>query len=219
MTRKTKGVLLLSLPLVLIVSILLAFVIINTLLQAAVPVGPLEGFIPHAYAQDMVTSPESDMIDIMRSTMNYGLGFLGTLSLIAILVCVPLGIYFLMTSDRDGNYSHLRCDPDFKNLSDEQLKYIDGVSWGAFFGAFIWPLSTGLYWWALGRIVPLFNIYVFFKLWFAGRRLSWKALQPMSFEDFRKRQNLAAWILVAFVGFPFLAIIIGTVVVAISQPM
>lgn len=217
MTRKQKGIFLIILPFIIVGIVLLSFVIINTLLQASVPTGISSTFelIPQALAQEsfngnivpeeivMATRGEDSLIDLIRSMTNYFLGFLGIFTIFgSIFLFWPLGIYYIVTADHKATY--LLKDPDFAGLRNEELESIDRLSWGAFFGGFIWPLSTGLYLWAFLSLIPFVNIYAFFKLWIHGRKMSWKALKMKNFEDFQQRQMVPIYIII---GINVLAIV------------
>lgn len=87
----------------------------------------------------------------------------------------------------------------YQNLTPEQIKFIRGGSLAGFFGALIWALGNKLWLWALLSLIPLVNIYVAFKLAFHGRRMAWEKAEWQSFEQFRGRQKLMAWIILALV--------------------
>lgn len=205
MTRRTKGIIILLFPVIIITGIFISFIVVNTLL-GTVPTASLD-IVPQVFAEEAVvpaetTAPAGDsIVDVSRLLINYVLGFLGVLTFFAFFLCVPLGLYYIFTSDHKA--TDLRQYSELQNLSDEQLKSVDRLSWGAFFGGFIWPLSTGLYLWALACFIPFVNIYVYFKLWIHGRRMSYLALQPTSFEEFQERQRNAAMIILLFYVFTF----------------
>ncbi len=208
MNRKTKGIILIILPFIIVGLVLLSFIIINTLLQAAIPTELSLNFnvIPQTLAQEsfneIITSPielagpESDtLIGLIRGSINYFLGLIGILTVVgSVFLFWPLGIYYIITADHKA--TDLLKDPAFANLSVEELESIDRLSWGAFFGSFIWPLSTGLYLWAFLSLIPILNIVIFFKLWVHGRRMSWKALKMTNFEEFQKRQMIPVIIII-----------------------
>lgn len=123
-------------------------------------------------------------------------GFIGMVSVVGI----PFGLIFGIKSLKKEQTQSIPATVQgekYKSLNTEQTKFINSLSWGAFFGAFIWALGNGLYLWALGFLVPFWNIYVWIKLLISGRKLAWENKEWKSFEQFKKRQMIIMWIIIA----------------------
>lgn len=84
----------------------------------------------------------------------------------------------------------------YQGLTVEQITFIQKWSWGAFFSPIVWALGNKLYLWALGCLVPLFNIYVWIKLASGGRAMAWEEGNWKDFEQFKKRQKIMMVIIV-----------------------
>jgi hypothetical protein len=87
--------------------------------------------------------------------INAILGLIGLLSVIGIFVGIPLGIYFLSKKEPEELVA-IQSNPKFQGLAPEQIAYITGWSWGAFFGTLIWLIGNKLYIYAapfIGSIV------------------------------------------------------------------
>jgi hypothetical protein len=154
-------------------------------------------------------------------------GLLGLLAVLGIIVGIPLGIIFLAKKEPSEVVVNLT-DPKYAGLSQEQLAYLSRWSWGAFFGSMIWALGNklflfaipGLVNFALGIIVMvagilsitsnfyimlnfinapigLISLIILFYLAIKGRRLAWEKGWT-SFDEFKNRQKVMTWIILAF---------------------
>ena len=136
----------------------------------------------------------SGMSNPVLSIMRVVFGFLGIIAVIGILVGLILGIKYLK-KDKDTETQDLSQKEQYKNLAQDQINYINKFSWGAFFGSLVWALGNKLYLWALGFLVPFWNIYVWIKLSIDGRKMAWEQGKWTGFEQFKKRQLIMAWII------------------------
>lgn len=142
--------------------------------------------------------PATTTLNILRMV----LGLFGLFGVLGMLTMVPAGIYFLNKKNLEEEAKDLellQTNEKYKNLSIEQIKFICNWSMGAFFGQPIWSFGNKLYLWGLGSFIPLFNIYVWIKVCISGRQMAWEKGGWKSFEQFKKRQTIVAWIIVAIV--------------------
>lgn len=98
-------------------------------------------------------------------------------------------------------------------LSSEQITYISGWSWGAFFGGVIWAIGNKLYLWAFGYLVPFLNIFIWFNLSKNGRKMSWSKSKRKNFEQFKKRQIFLNWIILIIMILYFILSILPTLLI------
>lgn len=87
-----------------------------------------------------------------------------------------------------------------EELTEEQKRYIEGLAWAALLSASIWALGNKLWWWFLGSLIPIWNIYVLLKLFLHGRRMSWKKGKWENFEKFHRRQLYIWWVIATLVA-------------------
>ncbi len=175
MKKRTIGIGLIVLPWILLPSVLVVYAIFSFMLTRA---GVGDGIVGFA------------------TVVNLCLGILGTVAIAGMLIGIPIGLYLVSRKDAE-RLAALRANPRFKDLSDEDFKFVTGWSWGAFFGSVIWALGNKLWLWSLGTLVPLWNVYVWIKLAADGRQLAWERLDdtPVAF---KKRQGFVAWVIVVF---------------------
>ena len=93
-----------------------------------------------------------------------------------------------------------------KNLSKEQIEYINDWSNGAFFGGPIWAFINGLNREALFCFIPIYGIYIWIKLAENGKKIIWEKERWNNFEEFKKHQKIAAW-MVSTLVIPFAILI------------
>ncbi len=186
--HKTLGIfLVLSLPITLVL-----FAITSVVFNSAAQYSTID--MPQATSTTVSLLGERTLAETVASVVKLVLGFLGILSLI---VLTPLGIYFLVKKEDSLEQIDPAMAHKYQNLTPEQLKYIRGGSLSAFFGGLIWPLGSKLWLYALLSLVPLVNIYVWLKLTFHGRRMSWEKGEWQSFDQFKQRQKLLVYIILA----------------------
>jgi hypothetical protein len=130
------------------------------------------------------------------ATLKVILGLLGTVAVVSMFVCWPIGIYFIARKELENTQTLTQQQAQYQGLSAEQIKYLESWSWGAFFSTPVWALGNKLYWWALGSFVPLFGLYVWIKLSEGGRKMAWAKGGWSSFEQFQKRQKTMMWIII-----------------------
>ncbi len=192
--NKKIGTLWITIPTGLLVIVMIGYSIVRFFVTQSIITYRDSASIPMGLA---VRSPFTTTAAIA----NVILGFLGTIGIIGMLIGIPVGIYFLAKKDADP--LQVANDPMFQGLTPEQVSYINGWSWGAFFGAFVWPLGNKLYWWALGSLVPLWGIYVWIHLAISGRALAWEK-SVKNFEHFKRRQKIIAIIIISILIVYFL---------------
>lgn len=159
--------------------------------------------------------PINSSIDVIGSdprqttamVVRVALGFFGMLAIIALIPGMVVGIVYLRK--KDDPVTELKYQPRFAGLTDEQINYISGWSWSAFFGSFVFAIGNRLYGWALLSLIPIVSLYVWIKLSISGRRLSWEKGGWGSFEIFRKRQKIVAIVIVILIILGLLLGILG----------
>lgn len=126
--------------------------------------------------------------------------FLGLVTLVSLAIGIPLGIPFFVRRDADNfaqDLAYARVNPIYKGLTDQQIVYILDWSWAAFFGSFLWPIGEKLYLWAvlslLSNVFPLAPFVIACMMGREGRKMAWEKGWP-SFQDFRQRQSVMAWV-------------------------
>jgi len=222
MTKNKKlGLVFLLGPICILVVILVIYAIVSFAISTGSP--SETGLLNTGSVTGLVQQSRGAAI---ASIINVVLGLLGVICVLGIIVGVPLGIYFLARKE-PGEVATTLTGPQYQGLTPEQLKYISSWSWGAFFGSMVWPLGNKLYLWAvpalanlaisilllvlaytqispmayivlsflnmpLGLVSFIFLIYLAIK----GRRLAWEKGWP-SFEAFKNRQKVMAWIILA----------------------
>ncbi|KKQ27445.1 MAG: hypothetical protein US42_C0009G0035 [Candidatus Magasanikbacteria bacterium GW2011_GWC2_37_14] len=209
MTNKAKGILFLVGPIVLLAVILMGYAISSFVMA-------------QSYRQEILQTTNStttfglnnpnelglakhDLRTTTASIIRVSLGFLGIIAVLLIFVGIPLGIYFLSKKDlTENNLSALQNDDKYKNLTPEQITYIHKFSWGAFIASGIWPWGNKLYLWGILAFIPLIGIYVWIRLAIEGRKLAWEQGGWTNFEQFKNRQKIMAWIILAIIILAFL---------------
>ncbi|OGF32244.1 hypothetical protein A2533_05045 [Candidatus Falkowbacteria bacterium RIFOXYD2_FULL_35_9] len=137
-----------------------------------------------------ITTGQYDQTDLMRAMMFIGfvMYVFGWISSIVLLFCLlPLAIYFLIKNDNELEINKLKSEKEFQDLKNNEIKYLTGWSWSAFVNPLVFALGNGLYWWALGSIIPFWNVYVWLTLALAGKQLAWKE-GFIKFEAFKIKQ-------------------------------
>ncbi len=131
--------------------------------------------------------------------INVALSLVGILAVIGIVVGIPVGIIYLLRKPEENDVNRLQKLPAYTGLTVEQIQYITGWSWGAFFGNIIWPLGNKLWLFSLLRILPLISLYAWIKLSLSGRQMAWEQGGWQSFAQFKKRQQIIAGVVWGFV--------------------
>ena len=96
-------------------------------------------------------------------------------------------------------------------LDENQNVFINNISWGAFFCPTAWAFTNRLYVWSIASFVPLFNIYIWLKLFTDGRHMSWKQGEWKSFEQFKIRQRITVVINILIYIVLFLLLVCFTI--------
>ncbi len=130
--------------------------------------------------------------------LNSILSILGVVGVISFPVCLFFGIK-LIRKDAALLAPSLQGVAGYQGLAIEQIAYTQGWSWGACWGSLVWALGNKLYWWALGMLVPIWNIYVWIKLSVDGRKLAWEKGGWQGFEQFKNRQKIMAWVILIII--------------------
>jgi len=184
MKKRTLGIVLLVLPWVLFPAVLVGYAIFNFMLAQSGAGG--------------------NSLRTVATTVNILLGLLGVFSIAGFFFGMPIGLYLVSRKDEE-QLAALRSNPRFKDLSEEDFRYVTGWSWGAFFGSVVWALGNKLWLWALGTLVPFWNVFVWIKLSVDGRQMAWES-STESIVAFRKRQKVVAWVVAVLI---VLAIVVG----------
>jgi hypothetical protein len=214
MKNKTKGVLLLVGPIVLLVLTLSLwaiskFVIANLQTsqnQNEITIQTETNGTMFEGENQVGVLQEKDLRTTVSSLISVILSLIGLIAVIGILIGAPLGIYYLSKSEDEKNYpvQTPQTQEKYRDLTPEQIAYINKWSWGAFFAFPIWVLGNGLYMWVFATFIPFFNIYAVFKLAMHGRKMAWEEETWKNFDEFKQRQKIMAWII-------FVIIILATV--------
>lgn len=190
-TRKTVGVLCLLLLPIILVLYTVSRIIFSSLGETEV-IDAGTGL-----AEASLSSTLSAIINVILSLFG----------LLALIVGIPLGIILLAKKDTD--MAVLSQKEAYKGLSPDQLTFVDRWSWGAFLGGPIWAVGNKLYVWAVLGLLPIVNVYAMFKLGSQGRKMAWEEGGWQGFEQFKHRQQIMAWIILAFFIFSILAQFLG----------
>lgn len=125
---------------------------------------------------------------VVSTVVNIVLGFLGVVFVVAIFVCVPLGI--VMRGKReipDGAAYDERSGQGPSSVVPPELK---GWNWGAAGLSFIWGLYHHV-WLSLVVFVPLVNIVWWIVLGVKGNEWAWRSQRWVSVDEFNQMQ--AKW--------------------------
>jgi len=177
MKKKTIGALLLAVPFPLLILTLSAFAV-STFLMAT---------------------------ERLRSDFNQlfavALPIVGIISILGILIGMPLGLWLVTRRDPEME-AELKHNPRYAGLSDVQIRYINSFYLAAFFNPLVWALVNKLWVQALLTLIPVFNLYQWIYLAVKGGRLAWEENEDWTYEAFKKRQKLAAGLVVASIFAP-----------------
>lgn len=209
MKNKTKGLLLLILPIASLVLVLLAYPVAQFAMQAVDKDTPMpqtttsprdESFSISILDSTTATIglPEDSLRLSATRTINSVLGLLGMIAVVAILIGVPFGIYFLTRKEETLTpefLAKLQENPKYHSLTPEQITSINKWSWGAFFGNTIWAIGNKHFGMAVLSLIPVIGLYPWIKLSMEGRKLSWEKNNWKSFEHFEKIQRIIAWVI------------------------
>jgi len=202
MTNKAKGIMFLVGPIVLLAVILMGYAISSFIMAQSYR----QEILPATNSTTSLNNPNElglvkhDLRTTTASIIKVSLSFLGIIAVLLIFVGIPLGIYFLSKKDlTENNISALQNDDKYKNLTPEQITYIHKFSWGAFVASGIWPWGNKLYVWGILAFIPLIGIYVWIRLALEGRKMAWEQGGWTSFDQFKKRQKIMAWIILAVI--------------------
>lgn len=222
MTKNKKiGLALLLSPICALVVILIVYAMVSFVISAGST--PETGMLNTGSVTGLVQQSRGAAI---ASIINVVLSLLGVISVLGMIICVPLGIIFLARKEPSEVASAL-VGSQYQGLTPEQLTYISGWSWGAFFGSMVWALGNKLYLWALPSISNLAISLIVFGLTFT--EINSKISSSLSvlnmplgllsfiiliylaikgrrlawakgwsnFEEFQNRQKLMKWIVLA----------------------
>lgn len=210
MTNKSKGVMFLVGPIVLLAVILMGYAI-STFVMKQIYFHELPQVVSNSTTtfglnnSNELGLAKNDLRTTTASIINVSLSFLGIIAVLLIFVGIPLGIYFLSKKDlTTDNITSLQNNEKYKNLTPEQITYIHKFSWGAFICSGVWPWGNKLYLWGVLAFVPLVNIFVWLKLAIEGRKMAWEQGGWTNFEQFKNRQKIMAWIILAVIILAFL---------------
>lgn len=125
------------------------------------------------------------------------LGLLGLLCVIAIVICVPLGIVYLNKKELvDGTKYDERSGLGNKSIVPKEIK---GWNWGAFGLTWIWGAYHGV-WISLLSFIPVVGFFIWIILGIKGNEWAWRARKWESVEAFQLSQkNWKRWGIVFFI--------------------
>lgn len=100
--------------------------------------------------------------------------------------------------------------PPRPSLSPDQDRYVHKASFGAFALGMIYCFANGLIKEGFLMFIPFYNIYLYVKMIFRGRRLGWERGYWPSFEAFKHRQKILDRIgIIFFAAAVFLGLLSG----------
>lgn len=149
----------------------------------------------------LAQSGDGGMLFGQMARMLLGIG--GIVGVLGFLVGMPVGIYLVTRKETDF-VAELKGRARFSHLSDEHIRQVTKWSWGAFFSPTVWALGNRQWLWALGTIVPFWNLYVWIKLAADGRTIAWERAN-VTLDQFEKRQRIIGWVIVALIVLSFVA--------------
>lgn len=86
-----------------------------------------------------------------------------------------------------------------KVLTSEQERYINGWSWGAFFGGIWWFVASGItnikgtkWLWIILYLIPYVTFIPWIRFALQGRRLSWEQRDYKDFAELKRRERFFA---------------------------
>lgn len=126
--------------------------------------------------------------DVDRDMFSAIAAILGIGGLVLFALTFPIGIFFL-------NRKKYNIDV-YKDLQEDQKKFITGWSWSACFTVWLWAAANKMWVEMVLGWVPFVNTYIWAKLSFDGRKYAWEKQKKMGFEKFRSRQKRIAWIVI-----------------------
>lgn len=127
----------------------------------------------------------SETILIIKMT-RVVLGLIGILAVVAILICVPIGIVFMRKKEiaSNANYDERSGKKENSVVPPEISKW----NWGAAGLTWIWGIYHNV-WISLLMFIPLVNIVMIFVLGNKGNEWAWKAQKWESVEKFLASQK------------------------------
>jgi hypothetical protein len=164
---KSLGLLFILLPPGGIVFILFMFTIVNALLGATTP------------AQD------SESIELMRVVIDYALGFLGIIFVIALFILVPIGIYLIAKKDHVITKCDERSGKGQKSIIPDEIK---GWSWGAAGLGWIWGVYHSV-WISLLSFIPILNWVWWIVMGIKGNEWAWQKRRWKNIHEFQNSQR------------------------------
>lgn len=118
--------------------------------------------------------------------INVALGFLGILCVLAIFICVPLGIIFLVKKDYDPKVKYdERSGKGKGSVVPDEIK---GWNWGAAGLGIIWGLYHNV-WISLLNFIPVVNWFWWIFLGVYGNEWAWKKQRWTSVAEFKDTQR------------------------------
>lgn len=132
-------------------------------------------------------------VQTAASVIRAGLGLLGIVAIVAI-VLIPLGILYAIAVGNKPEIISDELHARYHGLTDDEIRYIEGASFTAFFFTPIWAFANRLYGWGIVSLLPIINMIIPFYLAFKGRGIAWTTSNWGSVMEFRHRQKTAAYI-------------------------
>jgi uncharacterized protein YpmB len=110
--------------------------------------------------------------------------------------------------------------PAPQNINNDQEKFINRWSFGAFSLSIIYFFASGLIKQGLFMFIPFYNIYIWIKGIVKGRKMSWEKGEWKDFETFKKRQKMLdrIGIVLVIIFVVFFALILFFVSSSLSAP-
>ncbi len=127
--------------------------------------------------------------------VNLCVGLLGILIVIALIVGIPVGIYFLAKpAPVTGPYDKRSGKGEASTVPAE----IRGWSWGGFMLTWIWGVGNSV-WLSLLCFVPFVGFIMMFVLGAKGKEWAWRERQWVSVDEFKRVQKV--WDIIGLVIF------------------
>lgn len=171
--NRTIAIILFVAPIVLIFTVLILFAVVNTVFG---------GLGPSTITQSG-TQGNSRMLTL--TIFNFALSFIGLIAVIALLVNIPLGIYFLT---RKTTEIHSFDPRSGQGALSEVPKEIQGWNWGAAGFTWIWGVYNGV-WISLLNLIPFVNLFFWIFLGLKGSEWAWRKTKWKSVEAFQLSQK------------------------------
>jgi hypothetical protein len=178
--NKLAGVLCLVLPLMSLVILMAGYAMVSFVMAS----------IADANGSSSVT-----LAGTIGSVMSLVMGLLGMVIVIALIVGIPLGIYFLAQPAPLVGAFDKRSGKGETSIVPEEIR---GWSWGGFMLSWIWGIGNSV-WLSLLCFVPFVGFIMIFVLGAKGKEWAWRERQWVSVAEFKRIQKI--WDIIGIVIF------------------